>query len=117
MAAISDAIRREAISYRRARRPGASRTRGGWLRRDRRDGHRRPLADDEVRLHPSLALDLDRVARLELEHGRQERLGRRGHVNAPWHAVRLHAARRVHGVAPQVVDELLLADDTGDDRP
>src|ERR671936_2856362 len=69
------------------------------------------LADKEPRSHRALSLHLDRPAWLALELVLDELIGRVAEVDAPRHAVRLHPARRVHGVAPDVEHELAHADD------
>src|SRR5262249_29129677 len=72
-------------------------------------------SQQEVRLELALALDRDGAARLEAVGGGEARVDLGGDVDGAGGAVRLHAARRVHGVAPQVVDELALADHARDD--
>src|SRR5207247_2653426 len=76
--------------------------------------HGRP--EQKERLRPPPPLELDRAARLDREAAGERALGRAGDVDAAGAAARFQAARNVHGVAPDVVDELVPADDAGDDR-
>src|SRR5919204_318880 len=74
-------------------------------------GVRDALTDQEPRSHWALSLHLDRPAWLALELVVDELVGRVAEVDAPRRAVRLHPARRVHRVAPDVEHELAQADD------
>src|SRR5687767_6951507 len=67
--------------------------------------------DEEPRAHRALPLHVDRPARLALEVVADELVRRFAEVDPPRHAVRLHAARGVHGVAPDVENELSQSDD------
>src|SRR5437867_12952097 len=96
-------------------RPVASRGRSRSARR----GHARlralgagaAFADEKPRAHRTLPLHLDRPARLAVELVADELVGRVAQVDSPRHAVRLHPARRVHGIAPDIEHELPQADD------
>src|SRR5688500_7529543 len=69
------------------------------------------LADEEPRAHRALPLHVDRPARLALEVVADELVRRFAEVDPPWHAVRLHPARGVHGIAPDIEHELSQTDD------
>src|SRR5262249_25365637 len=72
-------------------------------------------ADEVPRLHLALALDRDPAPRLALELVGEQLVRRTGDLDPPGRSVGLHTARRVHGVAPEVVQEALAADHAGDD--
>src|SRR5712691_9834283 len=99
-----------------------------WLRRrsrSARHGHARPrtldvgvaFAEEKPRAHRTLPLHLDRTARLAVELVADELVRRVTQVDPPRHAVRLHPARRVHGIAPDVEHELPQTDDPADAGP
>src|SRR5918994_646486 len=73
--------------------------------------------DKQVGDHLPLALDLDRPPALEPVAVPQLPVGPLGDLDAAGHPAGLHAAGGVHGVAPQVVAELVGADDPGHHRP
>src|SRR5438094_872061 len=75
------------------------------------------FADEKPRAHRALPLHLDRSARLAGELVADELVGRVAQVDPPRHAVRLHPARRVHRIAPDVEHELPQADDPADAGP
>src|SRR6266571_6474494 len=75
------------------------------------------FADEKPRAHRGLPLHLDRPARLALELVADELVGRVAQVDSPRHAVRLHPARRVHRIAPDIEHELPQADDPGHAGP
>ena len=77
----------------------------------------RPCPDEVPGLHRALPLDLDRPTLRADELVLQQIVRRTGDLDLPRRPVRLHPARRVHRVAPQVVQEPLRADHPGDDRP
>src|SRR5437763_4796266 len=95
------------------------------LRASTARGHARPralrlsatFADKEPCAHRALPLDLDRPARLAVELGADELIGRVAQVDPPRHAVRFHPARCVHGIAPNIEDKLPQADDPADTGP
>src|SRR5579864_9038833 len=60
-------------------------------------------------LHPTLALDLSRAAPLETERVAKDLLGRSGDVDAARRAISLHSLCRIHGITPDVIDELVRA--------
>src|SRR5437868_9794141 len=68
------------------------------------------FADEEPRAHRALPLHLDRPARLAVELVADELVGRVAQVDSPRYAVRLHPARRVHGISPDIEHELPQAD-------
>src|SRR6187549_3656454 len=63
-----------------------------------------PGAHEEPGLDVALALDRDRAAGLALELVRKELVGRTRDLDPARRAVVLHAAGRVHRVAPEVVE-------------
>src|SRR3989442_10521155 len=69
-----------------------------------------PFADEKPRAHRALPLHLDRPARLAVELVADELVGRVAELYSPRHALRLHPARRVHGIAPYIEHELPQAD-------
>src|SRR5947208_10875628 len=72
-------------------------------------------ADELPAGHRPLAFDLDRAARRQPVAVAQQLVRALGDLDRPGQRVGLHAAGGVHRVAPEVVDELRPADDTGDD--
>src|SRR5436189_3211243 len=66
--------------------------------------------EEEMRSHPPLALDVDDAALLELEPLRQPGSRAVRDMDGTGDSLRLHPARRVDRVTPQVVAELLDAD-------
>ncbi len=70
---------------------------------------------EKKRLHPTLALDLARAPRLEAERVAKELLSRGGDVYAARQAIRLHSLCRIHGIAPDVIDEFMGADHARDE--
>src|SRR5205814_8299536 len=66
--------------------------------------------------HLPLALDRDRSPRLAHELVLEQLLRRPGDLDPPRGPLGLHAARGVHSVAPEVVQEPLAADHAGHDR-
>src|SRR6185369_16821350 len=80
---------------------------------------RAPLArlrpDQEPGAHHALALYRDLAARRQDVHFLQQLPRFIGDVHHPRFAVRFHPTRGVHGVSPDVVNELALADHAGDD--
>src|SRR6187402_1153065 len=80
-------------------------------------GRARSAADDVPGLHLALALDGDRPPRLADELVLEQLLRRPGDLDSPRGSVGFHAARRVHGVAPEVVKEPFPADHARHDRP
>src|SRR5207253_2612991 len=86
--------------------------------RSARHGHARvrargvgaAFADEKPRAHRALPLHLDRPARLAVELVADELVGRVAQLYPPRHAVRLHPARRVHGISPDIEHELPQAD-------
>src|SRR3989442_7354402 len=58
------------------------------------------FTDEKPRAHRALPLHLDRPARLAVELVADELVGRVAELYSPRHALRLHPARRVHGIAP-----------------
>src|SRR6185437_15766218 len=77
---------------------------------------RREVAFEKECLHLALPLDFHRLARLEAELVAEKLAGSRRHGDPLDLAIFFHAARGVHGVSPDVVDELVPADDPGDER-
>src|SRR4029079_15790006 len=67
--------------------------------------------------HAAFALHLDLAALLQHEVALEEALRAFAQLDSVGLAMRLHARRGVDRVAPQVVAELVLADDAGHDRP
>src|SRR5439155_10817550 len=74
------------------------------------------LADQKPSGHGALALDFDHATWLELETVFEQLVGCFANMDAAGDAVRLHAARRIDGVAPDIEHELLKADDATDAR-
>src|SRR6476660_1979669 len=105
-------------------RPGRS-TLGGWpwagtpvrsLSRDPAELDRIRASPDQVpRLHVALALDRDGSARLADELVLDQLLRGSGDLDAVGRPLRLHAARGIDRVTPQVIQEALAADDAGND--
>ena len=73
-------------------------------------------AEQQVGHHRPLPADVDHAARLELQGILQALVRRLGDLHPARDAVRFHPARGVHGVAPDVVDELPEPDHAGDGR-
>ena len=71
---------------------------------------------EEISRHHASALDLDGLASLGLEPSFQGVQGFGRDMDAAGLPEGLHAARDVHGVTPDIVDELVLADDPGRHR-
>src|SRR3954453_24132816 len=86
---------------------------------DRAAGRRRrpgaPRAEEVPGLDLALPFHVDRPARLAVELLCDQVVGRTCDLHAPGRSVGLHAARRVDGVAPEVVEEALPADNAGHD--
>jgi hypothetical protein len=80
-----------------------------------RPRYRRP--DQPVDDHVSLAFQVNRLRRMKLEAMLQALVGSLIDLDDAGNAFAGDPTGDVHGVAPEVVDELLLADDTGDHRP
>ena len=74
------------------------------------------FAVQEKCFHKTLALDLDRTAALEIEPIAERKTRRGGDLNPAGQRVRLHTARGIHRVAPDVVGEFVRADDAGNNR-
>src|SRR5688572_10703154 len=74
-------------------------------------------ADEAPRLDLPLALHLYEPERLDYEVVSQKLEGRARDLDRVGRPVRLHPARHVHGVAPQVVEEPAAPDHSGHDRP
>src|SRR6516162_11726568 len=68
------------------------------------------------RFHHPFALDLYGSSSFKIETIAKRKAGRSGHLNSARQRVRLHAACSIYGVAPDVVGELMRADDAGNDR-
>ena len=64
-------------------------------------------------MHGALALDVDHAALLEQEPVPQAVIDVVGHLNSAFDVGGLHAGRDVHGVAPDVVEELAGTDHSG----
>ena len=79
------------------------------------DGRKSSSVEKE-RLHHALALDVDDTAPLNVVAIAEFRAGRGGDLNASRQRVGFHAARRIHGIAPDVIDEFVRADHAGHDR-
>src|SRR5688500_14529485 len=77
----------------------------------------RPRSHQVPGLHLALPLDVDRPPSPAGELVLQQLVRRSRDLDLTWGAVRFHAARRVHGIAPEVVEEALRADHAGGDRP
>ena len=77
-------------------------------------GNRRPVR--RYVLQPPFALDLDLAAGLEVIRGAKALVHGLRDLDPTRKPARLHPARGVHRVAPQVVDELAPADDSRDHR-
>src|SRR5262245_52248280 len=75
-----------------------------------------PAPGHEPGLDRTLALHVDDPAALEREAVAEMVAGLGGDLEAPGHARGFHAARSVHRVPPDVVDELLQADDARNRR-
>src|SRR6266511_5714981 len=82
--------------------------------RPRSSMNRRP-AGEEVRGHSSLAFHLNFAAMFEGVFVLEPFVGGFGNLNGSKLAERFHAAGSVHGIAPEVVNEFLAADDSSDD--
>src|SRR4029079_7011282 len=82
------------------------------------DGRRAvaPRAAEIPRLDLAFPLDRDPPARHALELVPDELVGRVGDLDPPGRPVRFHAARGVHRVTPEVVEEPLAPDHAGHDR-
>src|SRR5262245_6418919 len=73
-------------------------------------------ADKRPGLDLALSLHVDEAAWLGLEVVREQLPGRAGALDRVRRPVRLHSARDVDGVAPEVVEEASPPDHSGDDR-
>src|SRR5262249_35171685 len=73
------------------------------------------LNHEEMGFHPALALDVHHAARLVAVAIAERGAGCGRDLNAAGKGVRLHAACRVHCVAPDVIDELVGADHARDE--
>src|SRR5690348_5200001 len=85
-------------------------------RPDRRGADIDAPAGQEPGVHRSLALEVDGAPFLEPERLAQSPSSGPRDLHPPSHAVGFHAAGDVHGVTPQVIDELALAYDAGHSR-
>src|SRR6266540_4771823 len=72
--------------------------------------------DEDVRVHLTLALDADEAAPFTDEPVFDQGEGCPADLDRPRQALRLHPARRVDDIAPEVVSELVGPDDPGTDR-
>src|SRR5437763_1161194 len=84
-----------------------------WTSTTSRDRVLRSTPAEEERLGLALALQLDRATRLDIERLAQGRCHRGGDVDPVRFRGRLQPAGHVHGVAPDVVDELPGPDHAG----
>src|SRR5688572_27836174 len=75
----------------------------------------RSSADQEVRSHRALALDVELASFAEFILALKPLVGTAGHLDLARQAVRRHPAGRIHRVTPEVVGELAAADHPGDD--
>src|SRR5262245_23875007 len=75
---------------------------------------RASLADQEPRAHRTLPLHIDHPPRLALELVADELVRRFADLDTPRQAIRLHPARGVHGIAPDVEDEFPQTDHSTD---
>src|SRR4029450_557123 len=107
--------------------PAPRRGRGGTLdgaRGSRRSASSRrrgasvfgPFRDEDVRVHLTLALDADEAAPFADEPVFDQGEGCPADLDGPRQALRLHPARRVDDIAPEVVSELVGPDDPVNDR-
>src|ERR1700722_9941892 len=81
---------------------------------DRLVGKRRPSADDVPHLRGTRSLDVHQSQRLAVERVLDQVVGAARDLNTAAAAMRLHAARQVDRLAPQIIDEFLATNDTGD---
>src|ERR1700722_8664976 len=81
---------------------------------DRLVGKRRPSADDVPHLRGARSLDVHQSKRLAVERVLDQVVGAARDLNTAAAAMRLHAARQVDRLAPQIIDEFLATNDTGD---
>src|SRR3954451_9139211 len=78
------------------------------------EGHtilRSPRSTREIiELHPALASDFDHAASFELKRLAQRALGMFGHLYSASTAVCFHSRSSIHGVTPNVIEQLASAD-------
>src|SRR5689334_2892789 len=72
---------------------------------------------EKAGFYPAFALDLDLAARLEGKLILEPLVDRTRNLDHVGYTARFHATCQVHGVAPQIVDVLALADHACGDRP
>jgi len=74
-------------------------------------------ADHAPHFQSARAFHLDGSGGFAVELGANQIVGAARDPDRPALPMRFHAAREVHGRAPEIVDELLAADHAGDHRP
>jgi hypothetical protein len=71
---------------------------------------------EKICIHGALAFDLDRSSRLEVPFVVRRAHKGLGNMDPSCETVGFHPACDVHVVAPEIIGELVLADDPCDDR-
>src|SRR5262245_1263866 len=74
-------------------------------------------AHEKVRLHRALTFDFQRPARLKLKVMAKHVICFSRDVDTAGSAEAFHAARGIHSVAPDIINELVRANHAGNDRP